>query len=183
MVLCTDSYYLLRDGDVDILVPPDAGPQLGHGGHRGRDHGTVVVRVTGLRDPGLLTRGGGGGGERGRGWGQVIIAAVHCCRRRRLLHVSAVMLQGLSFTAWRISDGGQKVSWSHHSINQNVTLSNLNNAKTFILPNHQSIKALKNWNTENSMLQCQPCQHNIFCWVESGFIKRFCWAGIILRWQ
>ena len=108
MVLCSDSFskyeifenihifkhYLRRDGDVDILVPPDAGPELRHGGHRGGDHGAVVVRVTGLG----LTWGRGRGGERRRGRGQVIITAVHCCRRM-LLHVSVLMLQGLSFTA------------------------------------------------------------------------------------
>ena len=87
-------HYLRRDGDVDVLVPPDAGPELRHGGHRGGDYGAVVVRVTGLG----LTKGRGGGGERGRGRGQVIITAVHCCRLM-LLHVSALMLQGLSFTA------------------------------------------------------------------------------------
>lgn len=42
-------YYLLRDWDVDVLVPPDAGPDLQHGGHQGGDPGGDLRGVAKLR--------------------------------------------------------------------------------------------------------------------------------------
>ena len=69
--------HLRLDGNVDVLVPPDAGAQLRHGRHGGarprrRHHAAVVAAVA---VPGHQLRRGRGG-ERGRGRRQVVIRAV-----------------------------------------------------------------------------------------------------------
>ena len=60
---------LRLDWNVDVFVPPDAGPGLRHR-HLGRHHAVAVVAVRHRAG-----RGGGGGEGRGRWW-QVIIAGV-----------------------------------------------------------------------------------------------------------
>ena len=62
--------YLGLDRNIDIFIPPDAGPELGHR-HLSRDHAGVGVTVI------VVMGRGGRGGERGRRRGQVIIATVH----------------------------------------------------------------------------------------------------------
>ena len=72
IIRCQDIHLMLDlrlDWNVDVLVPPDAGPGLRYR-HLGRHHAVAVVAVR----HGAGRRGGGGEG-RGRRW-QVIIAGV-----------------------------------------------------------------------------------------------------------
>ena len=95
--------HLRLDGNVDVLVPPDAGAQLRHGRHGGarprrRHHAAVVAAVA---VPGHQLRRGRGG-ERGRGRRQVVIRAVQqhpattatsCTSLLLLLEITVVLQQ------------------------------------------------------------------------------------------